>query len=248
MKKRCLVADTHMHTIASGHAYCTIGEMAHAASEKGLAYIAITDHGCAMTDGLVRSAYFRNQVMLPDFIEGVGILRGIEANIINYTGELDLEPEIQEMLDWVIASLHDDVVTPEGISEHTDAWLAAAENPHIDVMGHMGNPRFPFSHRPVIKRISECDKIVEINTSSEMSRPGSYQNCRDILQLCAEFSVPVVINSDAHHSSRIGDRELADQLAGEIAFPDELFINIDLTRFEEVCRRKAPHLFIDAAD
>ena len=30
------VMDLHTHTVASGHAYCTLREMARAASDKGL--------------------------------------------------------------------------------------------------------------------------------------------------------------------------------------------------------------------
>ena len=36
--------DTHSHTLASGHAYNTIREMAASASGKGLKGLAITDH------------------------------------------------------------------------------------------------------------------------------------------------------------------------------------------------------------
>ena len=38
------IVDTHTHTIASGHAYNTILEMAKAASEKGIKLLGITDH------------------------------------------------------------------------------------------------------------------------------------------------------------------------------------------------------------
>ena len=39
-----IVLDTHAHTLASGHAYNTIREMAKAAADKGLEAIALTDH------------------------------------------------------------------------------------------------------------------------------------------------------------------------------------------------------------
>ena len=38
------ILDLHTHTIASGHAYSTIREMAQAASEKGLKLLGITEH------------------------------------------------------------------------------------------------------------------------------------------------------------------------------------------------------------
>ena len=42
------ILDIHTHTIASGHAYNTIYEMAQSASRKGLALLGISDHGPAM--------------------------------------------------------------------------------------------------------------------------------------------------------------------------------------------------------
>lgn len=36
--------DVHTHTLASGHAFSTIQEMAKAASEKGLKFLGITEH------------------------------------------------------------------------------------------------------------------------------------------------------------------------------------------------------------
>ncbi len=42
------VADMHMHTIASTHAYSTLEEMLAAAARKGFFAAAITDHGAAM--------------------------------------------------------------------------------------------------------------------------------------------------------------------------------------------------------
>ena len=40
--------DSHAHTIASGHAYNTIFEMAEAAAQKGLKLLALTEHAVAM--------------------------------------------------------------------------------------------------------------------------------------------------------------------------------------------------------
>ena len=40
--------DTHTHTLASGHAYNTLREMAAMAAEKGLKGLAITEHSPKM--------------------------------------------------------------------------------------------------------------------------------------------------------------------------------------------------------
>ena len=36
--------DLHTHTVASGHAYSTVQEMAKAAADKGLKLLGITEH------------------------------------------------------------------------------------------------------------------------------------------------------------------------------------------------------------
>ena len=48
--------DSHTHTLASGHAYCTLLEMVRAAADRGLELICITDHAPGMeltTQGLL---------------------------------------------------------------------------------------------------------------------------------------------------------------------------------------------------
>ena len=40
-----IVADLHVHTVSSGHAYSTVMEIVKVAAQKGLKAVAITDHG-----------------------------------------------------------------------------------------------------------------------------------------------------------------------------------------------------------
>lgn len=50
--------DTHSHTLASGHAYNTLREMAAMAAEKGLEGLAVTEHAPEMP-GSCQLYYFR---------------------------------------------------------------------------------------------------------------------------------------------------------------------------------------------
>ena len=106
-----LVADMHTHSIASTHAYATITEMAQEAHDLGLFAIAITDHARTMP-GAPGPFYFESLAILPAYIKGVRVLHGIEANICDYNGNLDAEPQLQDNLEWVVASLH--TLTIEG--------------------------------------------------------------------------------------------------------------------------------------
>lgn len=105
------ILDIHTHTIASGHAYNTIYEMAQSASRKGLALLGISDHGPAM-EGSASKHYFRSGRCIPRELYGVKILFGCELNIMDYDGGIDLDEVFASPLDYGIASLHDVCITP----------------------------------------------------------------------------------------------------------------------------------------
>jgi len=84
-----LILDTHTHTIASGHAYNTINEMAKSAADKGLRLLAITEHAPAMP-GSCSYMYFLNFRALRREKYGVKLLFGAELNILDKDGKVDL--------------------------------------------------------------------------------------------------------------------------------------------------------------
>ena len=100
-----IIADLHTHTLASTHAYSSLTEMVRAASERGLYAIAITDHGKAMP-GSPRDWYFGNLREVPLRYRGVLTLAGMEANVLDFEGRLDLEPGDARALDWVKENIH----------------------------------------------------------------------------------------------------------------------------------------------
>ncbi len=100
--------DLHTHTVLSGHAFGTVQESAGAAKRKGISLLAITDHGPAML-GSACEIYFKCGDRVPKVIEGVRILFGVEANIINENRDLDLPEKVLKKLDLVMAGFHQDV-------------------------------------------------------------------------------------------------------------------------------------------
>lgn len=216
--------DTHCHTVASTHAYSTVLELAHYAGQKGLRAIAVTDHGPAIPDG-AHEWHFGNLRCLPPFIEGVRVLHGVEANILNESGALDLCERYLEELDWVIASFHEPVagkMTPE---QCTQAYLALAENPWVDVIGHSGTEEYRYDYARVIPVLGQKGKLVEINSHSFSCRTGAKHNCREIALLCKRHRVPIAVNSDAHSCFSVGDHADALRMLEEIGFPPELIVN-----------------------
>lgn len=217
-------ADTHCHTIASPHAYGTISENIAAASKRGLKALAITDHGPALPDS-PHFWHFTNMRVLPRKVNGVILLRGVEANIMDTQGGLDLEEDCLENLDWVIASFHKQSFLVSTFARHTEALVRMAYNPHVDLFGHLDAPEYPFDVREVVKACKENGKFVEMNDSSSRIRTGGEEICRKIAIECMVQGVGVVMNSDAHCPWDIGKISTIAALLESVSFPEELVLN-----------------------
>ena len=116
--------DVHTHTVASGHAFSTLQEMAAAASEKGLKLLGITEHAPGIP-GTCSPIYFRNLHVVPRRIYGVELLLGAELNIIDYKGTIDLGEEYFPMLDIRIAGIHSLCYKPGTVEQNTEAMIGA---------------------------------------------------------------------------------------------------------------------------
>lgn len=231
-----LIADTHTHTLASNHAYSTVMENIVAAREQGLLYMAMTEHGPKMPDA-PHIWHCVNQWEVPSLYKGLNILHGIEVDVMDEDGTLDIDNKVLAGLEWVIASMHGPCFAPATEQEHTRAWMKVAENPHVDVIGHCGRGNYPFDHEKVIRAFKEYGKIVEINNAT-LQKSANHAACADIARVCKRLQVPVVVNSDAHFAARIGVFDQAVALLEEVDFPKKLIINADIDRFEEVVAQK----------
>ena len=128
--------DTHTHTLASGHAYNTLNEMAQAAADKGLKGLAITEHAPEMP-GTCHLFYFQNLRIVPRKKYGIELLLGTELNIMNARGETDLPDSVLERLDIAIASIHMPCFKDERtIDNVTAAYEKVMEHPYVDIIGH----------------------------------------------------------------------------------------------------------------
>lgn len=231
------VVDTHTHTVASGHAYTTWLENVKEAASIGIKILGTTDHGPNMPGG-PHIFYFNNLKSLPRKLFGVLILRGCEANIIDYHGNLDIPEDLQERLDIIIASLHDVCIEPGSRDENTQALLNAMDNKNVHIIGHIGNLRFPIWEEEIIKKAKEKDILIEINNGSFGSRIGSEENCTRVARLCRDYKVKVILNSDAHTCFQIGRFEKAENILKAVDMPEELIMNTDELKFVKYLKKK----------
>lgn len=196
--------DLHVHTVASGHAYSTLQEIATEAARKGLHGIGMTDHGPALPGG-PHPYHFAALRFVPKSLAGVRILRGIEANIVGL-GELDLADDLLAQLDLVMAGFHEDCgYRSHDCSDNTAAVLRLMERRRARVITHPGNPVYPLDYEAVARKGAETGTALEINNASfSISRKGSSGNCLEIARLCARFGTPVALGSDAHFADGVG--------------------------------------------
>lgn len=222
-----ILADIHTHTIASGHAYSTITENIKAASEKGLKLIATTDHTAGMPGG-AHDFHFANLKSLPDEMDGVMLLRGAEANIIDYEGHLDVTQELLSELDMTIASLHPPCIEFADAQTVTRGLEKVMQNPYVSIIGHPGDSRYPLDFERVVKMAKETGTLLEVNNASlkpTSFRPGVRESLIELLTYCKAYDMPIVLGSDSHHMSTIGGFEESIALLEELDFPEALVLN-----------------------
>ncbi len=197
--------DLHMHTTATdGEA--TLGEMVRAAIERGLSYIAITDHGqrVTMAHGLDAKRLQQqwgeidrlNDSLAEEGRSPIVVLKGIEVDILE-KGGLDLPDAVLEQADWVVASLHYGQNQPR--ERITKRIVEAIENPCVSVIGHPTGrlinrrPAYEVDMEAVIEAAAKAGTFLEINANPwrlDLNVPHA--------AAAKKAGVKLVISTDAH--------------------------------------------------
>ena len=236
-----LIADLHVHTVASGHAYSTVAEIARVAADKGLSLIALTDHGPAMPGG-PHAYHFSNQTAIPDILYGVRVLKGDEANVMDRRGRLDLDEFRLSKLDIVAVGLHT-VCSPYGSKkENTVMMVEAMQNPFVDVVVHPGNPEYPVDEETIVKAAVRYDVALEVNNSSlTVSRRGSLPHCEHIVSLAKTYGAKLIVGSDSHFCETVGEFSSAAALIDKHGISPEQVLNTSLEKVLAHLNRRTNH-------
>ena len=226
------VLDLHTHTTASGHAYNTLYEMIHSAKEHGLELYGCSDHGPKIPGG-PHFFYFINFKVIPRTHDALHVLMGAELNIMDFQGTVDLKEDTLNKLDYCIASLHTPCIQSGTMEENTAACVNAMKNPHVTILGHPDDMRYPLDYEALVKGAKETHTLIEVNSSSFhplSSRKGAREAYQAILSICVRENVPIIMNSDAHCEADVGNHAAAIALLEELHFPEELVINTDVRK------------------
>ncbi|MDR3072623.1 MAG: PHP domain-containing protein [Clostridiales Family XIII bacterium] len=245
-KKYSIVSDLHTHTVFS-HGKGTIADNVRVAHSKGLKTIGISDHGPSHLGfgiskkdiPVMRAEVERLRKIYPD----IEILLGVEANIMNRSGELDLGPEELSQFDYVMAGYHYGALgrNPFGtlfnaahnlavyklkrepkhlIRRNTEYIVSALEKNDIKILTHPGD-KAPMDLLEIAIVCAKTNTLVEINTQ-HMSL-----NVED-LKTMALADVQFYIGSDAHVPNRVGDFVAAIHLILDSGIDIDRVLNIQV--------------------
>ncbi len=222
--------DLHMHTVASTHAYSTLSDYIAQAKSKGIKLFAITDHGPDMVDA-PHHWHFINMRIWPRIVDGVGILRGIEANIKTTPGEIDCTGPMLTSLDLIIAGFHEPVFPPQDEAAHTEAMIATMASGTVHIISHPGNPKYPVDIPAMAAAAAKYHVALEINNSSFVhSRKGSEANCRAVAAAVRDAGGWVALGSDSHTAFTLGDFGECRKILDEVHFPEDRILNVSPRR------------------
>lgn len=235
IKRMNIIADTHAHTLASGHAYSTIHEMAAAAAKRGMQVLALTEHAPEMP-GTCGLFYFQNLRVIPREMHGIRMLFGAELNIMDPKGRVDLPESTVRKLDIAVASIHVPCFGLEHTREEVmSAYVEAMKKDYIHIIGHPDDSRFPIDYELLVKTAKETHTLLEVNNSSlhpESFREGARENILTMLELCRRYEVPITTGSDAHVDADAGSFSFTQKVLDECGFPEELVVTTDFEKLK----------------
>ena len=240
LSERIIEVDTHTHTVLSGHAWSTLGENCKAAEELGMKAVCLTEHGPALIGGAPDFTP-HSQRMIPEFVHGIRVYKGLEINIMNTKGDLDIPDDYIKLLEFGIASFHHIGgigITIGNETENTEAYLKVLEHPWIDTLGHADSIKVPCDLEAVVLAAKKRGKLIELNNNRIASGIYDSSRMKDYANLCKKHDQRVCIGTDAHFFTMVGRAEKMLSLLEEIDFPPELIVNLTMERFADYMKER----------
>jgi putative hydrolase len=220
-----LKVDFHSHTHFSKCGLHSIVEMLTEARNRGLAALAITDHGPILLGGTPSTFYDR----LIDPVDGIRLLKGLECNIAGDDGEIDFPQKFLKYADIILLGLHPHL--PAGKpKEHNTALLIRAleKNPFVDMVTHPEDVQYPVDFDKLAQYAKAHGVALECNNSKILNKRVAVELMVDLLDSCKHIGCRIAVNSDAHALKEVGCDESVRPLLTQVGFPEDLIVNRDV--------------------
>ena len=218
--------DLHVHTIRAQCGTMTIGEIASTAARLGIRSVGITDHAVAMGHNPFQFHILCKRV--PDEMEGVRLYKGIELNVLDTDGTVDMPMDILPWFDYVAIGLHPlpQLLANLGEKGNTDALIAALRrNPWIDVINHPTQFSHPLDLDRLLDEMATQGIAFEINDCNAFFRKSDPSVTAAMAVEAVARGVPLVANSDAHVACELGQDAAIDEVFGLARLHREVAVN-----------------------
>ena len=195
-----LQGDLHSHTNATDGTE-PLERMAEAAEERGLRYLAVTDHtqSLKITNGQDERR-LRAQMDAIDRLNGkrreITLLKGAEVDILE-DGSLDLDDGVLRDLDLTVCSVHSKFTMDP--RRQTERVLRAMEHPSFRILGHptgrllLRRVGHPLDVDRLIRAARELGRVLELNSQPDRLDLDDLASRR-----AKDAGVLVALSSDAH--------------------------------------------------
>lgn len=223
-----LEIDLHVHSLFSKCGIHTALELIERAKALGMKGLAITDHGPAQGGRLNSPFYERFESPYPD----LKLLKGVECNILDIEGTLDLPKKYVPHIDIALAGIHscmggglwDTLLNKDQL---TSAVCSAIESyPELDIITHLNDIRYPVDFNDVARCAERKGVALELNNSRLKGRRvrSTVKETLGLIRACKEAGCLVAICSDAHAVNELGGDETITPLLAQENFPKELIM------------------------
>ena len=235
-----ILADYHTHTKYS-HGKGTIEENVLEAISKGIKTIGISDHGYKhLAYGIKLNDIYKMREEIDKLNEkysNIKILLGMECNILDSYGNIDINDKIIENCDYIMAGYHfastptslrsmlnhcnNYTVKNEKAKEYnTNSIINAMKNNDIFIITHPGDKGDVYIEE-IAKVAKDTDTRLEINSSH------GFLNKNQLIKI-KSIGNKFIIGSDAHIPQNVGNFDLAMKIIKEAKVDLSLIENITI--------------------
>jgi putative hydrolase len=217
-----LEIDLHTHSFFSHCGLHTHLEILERAKALGLKAVAITDHGPELNPRF--SPPFYDRLRAP--VAGITLLKGMECNIKNETGDIDLPEEHLPYLDVVLLGIHPN--TPKGLGRdrYTQMLLKAIEkNPAVDIITHPNDTTYPVEFAPVAEAALARGIAIELNNSKTMLSRVPPSMTEELVTVVKAVGCRLVVTSDMHAIEELGLDNSVRPYLEKLNFPLEKVVS-----------------------
>lgn len=225
-----LKIDLHLHTITSLHAYNTIYEYILHAKKLKMKIIGICDHGPNINSTLTDNIYFQTMHRMPKKIDGIRVLKGAEANILNTKGEIDINEKAMSRLDFVAANIHLNTgYKDSGKEKNTQAMINAIKSGKINIITHPEDIKIGDADKARIYEAA-CKNNVMLEINLSHLSPNEFngktiEKYKAIIDAAKKYNKKVIIGSDAHCIWEMADDSNLKKIQKQIGLSEKMIIN-----------------------